>query len=297
MTRISALLAVLALAAAGCAGAFTGGTLGLTAPLQLPSLTDAHTLTVMVDPDRGGAIAYLNILDGDPARASGNVVDSGDKTGRQIQASFYNGHWDADSWPCNNASQVWGWNPVQEGNACQVASGGRVRDRSATFISTYTEPLHWNSLSGRAKLGLRQTVAIIAPGVLKIDYTVLNHEAFTIGADNWHELPVAYLSAAFEFGSFIDDGGTLHHTATAQTAFRAGAPWVALSRVDGWTVALYAPGDHLWSIGFGGGDKPTSFLQAWQWLELAPEQQGTATAWLVVGRSLDQVRQRLEAIR
>ena len=83
-------------------------------------------------------------------------------------------------------------------------------------------------------------------------------------------------------------------TRTSAINFRDGSNWVALSTDDGLAVALYAPGDHLWSIGLGGGgDKPTSFLQAWQWLELAPEQTGTATAWIVVGTSLDQLRQRI----
>jgi lysozyme family protein len=293
--------AALALAAIAslqaCTGALAGGTVSsLKAADPLPVLTDGTSLAVEVDPARGGAMPYLAIYDGGAAHASGNVVDNGDQTGRQIQASLYNGHWDADSWPCNDASQIWGWNPVQEGNACQATSGGRVESSTATSIVTSTTPRQWNSRLGTSKVDLRQTLTIVAPGVLRIDDQVTNHEAFTIGADNWHELPVAYLSPAFEFGSYVDLDGALQHTATSHLVFGTGAPWVALSTVAGWTVALYAPGDHPWSIGFGGGDKPASFLQAWQWLELAPEQTGVATTWLVVGRTLDQVRERIAAL-
>lgn len=243
---------------------------------------------VTVDIDRGGAIIALDLHDG-----NGNLIDNGDQTGRSLQASLYDGHWDANSWPCNNTSQVWGWNPVQEGDACQALSGGHIESITPTSIATSTTPRQWNSLRGVSRLALTQTLTIVSPGVLRIDYTVTNHEAFTIGTDNWHELPVAYLNPALTLGTTAKGP----QTRTSMLGFRDGSDWVSLSTDAGLTVALYAPGDHLWSIGFGGDTKPTSWLQAWQWLELAPEQTGTATAWLIVGHSLDEVRARLSTLK
>lgn len=258
-------------------------------PARLETIAD-DTLSLGIDVNRGGAIVSLELRDGGPP--TGNLVDNGDLTGRSIQASLYDGHWGPDSWPCNNATQVWGWNPVQEGDACQTLSGGHVDAFAPMALRVSTTPRQWNSLRGLSRVALTEVLTLPAAGVVKIDYILTNHEAFTIGSDNWHELPVAYLNSALTIGT--TSAG--QQTRVSMPGFRDGSDWVALSRADDVTVALYAPGQHLWSIGFGGGDKPTSFLQAWQWLELAPEQTGTSTAWLIVGRSLDQVRGRIATL-
>lgn len=258
-------------------------------PAQRLELRD-DTLAVAIDVTRGGAITSLVALEA--GETSPELVDNGDLTGRSIQASLYDGHWGPDCWPCNGTC-AWGNNPVQEGDACQRLSGGALVTQTPTSLVTTTTPRQWNSALGVSRLALQQTLTLVAPGVLRIDYRVTNHDLAPIGADNWHELPVAYLSPSLTRGT--TSAG--QQTQTPMTGFRDGSDWVALSAPAGWTVALVAPGDHLWSIGFGGDTKPTSWLQAWQWLELQPEQTGTATAWLVVGRTLDQVRARIAGIR
>ena len=142
-------------------------------------------------------------------------------------------------------------------------------------------------------LELQQTLTLVSPGALRVDYQVTNRGLATIGADNWHEAPVAYVTPAFSQGT-LSDGRT---PTRSMIGFRDDHGWIALSRPDGWTVALYARGDHLSSIGLGGGgDKPTSYLQLWQWMELNAGETGTTTAWLVVGRSIEIVRARLASV-
>ena len=51
-------------------------------------ITDAaHTLRVRIDADRGGAITDLSVLSSSGTVARRAIVDNGDQTGRQIQAS------------------------------------------------------------------------------------------------------------------------------------------------------------------------------------------------------------------
>ena len=254
-------------------------------------LRDA-SLEVSVDVSKGGAITYLNILDG--AEFSGDIVNHGDVTGREIQFAYYDSHrFDDSCWPCK-AMCLWGpSNPVQEGNACQQRSGGALLASSETQIVTRTAPREWNSQRGVSTLELQQTLTLVSPGALRVDYQVTNRGLATIGADNWHEAPVAYVTPAFSQGT-LSDGRT---PTRSMIGFRDDHGWIALSRPDGWTVALYARGDHLSSIGLGGGgDKPTSYLQLWQWMELNAGETGTATAWLVVGRSIEIVRARLASV-
>ena len=68
-------------------------------------LRDA-SLEVSVDVSKGGAITYLNILDG--AEFSGDIVNHGDVTGREIQFAYYDSHrFDDSCWPCK-AMCLWG---------------------------------------------------------------------------------------------------------------------------------------------------------------------------------------------
>ncbi len=140
--------------------------------------------------------------------------------------------------------------------------------------------------------------------MIKIDYRVTNQEDHEIGADNWQEMPGAYFDARFSTGWYIDPAGVLtpfrvSHTGTNDLRpLTTGEPWIALTRDDGYAVALMLP-SHLtpWAMQLGGGgDHPASFLDALQWLQLAPGQTQTNTAFVVVGRSLDQVRTRISAL-
>ncbi len=266
-------------------------------PPQIETIAD-ESMRVQSDVARGGAIIGLDVLEA--GSSSGNLIDNGDLTGRSVQASLYDGQWGPDFWPCPGGTLgQWGYNPVQEGDACQTLSGGAVVSHTPTSIVTSTTPRQWNAALGASKITLTQTLTIAGPGILRIDYTVTNHEAVTVGAGNWHELPCVYLNPRLTLGAYIGANGHLERPAVTLTAFRTGGePWVAVSDQAGWTVALYAPADHPFSINFGTQPgKETTLLQAWQWLELAPEQTGTSTAWLIVGHSLEQVRQRIGDIR
>src|SRR5665213_1601797 len=177
---------VAAIALAGlqaCSGALAGGTVAsLKSAVPLPVLTDGASMSLELDPARGGAITYLNILDGDAGHASGNIVDNGDQVGRQMQAALYDGSsvpvagatFDPACWPATGASCLWGNDPVQAGNADEVGSGGQILSQSATAITTQTTPLQWDVRRGRSQMDLVQTVAVISPGVVRIDYRVTN---------------------------------------------------------------------------------------------------------------------------
>lgn len=256
---------------------------------SLPTLAD-DTIAVQVDPARGGAIVALAI-----GGVRTGLVDQGDQTGREIQASLYNGQWGPGCWPCN-AVCVWGWNPVQAGNACEQPSGGSLVSQSPTVLVTTTTPKQWNSTLGTANVTLQQTLTLVARGVIKIDYQVTNHEAFEIGADNWHELPLVALNASMTVGAYLSATGPTT-TTTTLSVFTTAAPWVALSDVNGWTVLVYVP-EHLtpWTIGFNASSTPNAWIQAWQWLQLAPGETGTDSAWLIVGRTLAEAQSRLQML-
>ena len=262
---------------------------------QLVTIGDS-TVSFTIDVLRGGAIVDLRAED------SGNIVDNGDATGRQIQAALYDGTWSPDFWPCPGGTLAqWGNDPVQAGNACETPSGGQVLSQSP--LTTQTTPLQWNASLGRSTMDLVQTLTIVAPGVLKIDYRVTNLGMAEFGADNWQEMPGAYFDARFSTAWYMSTGvltsfGATHAGANDLRPLTTSEPWIALTRDDGWAVALVLPG-HLtpWALQLGGGgDKPASFLDALQWLHLAPGQTQTNTAWVVVGRSLDEVRARIRLI-
>jgi len=277
---------IIVLTMVGCA---LNGTINPPSPKDIVTLQDA-SVSLAVDVSKGGAITYLNILDG--PQFSGDVIDHGDATGRELQVSFRDGP-QKDCWPCNNQACASGYNPTQEGSACQVKSGGVLLQNSATNVTVDSMPLNWDQKQS-AKIALRSSVTLQSPGVVRLDWQATNNETFVVGSSSWGELPVAYLRPDFVTGT-LSNGQT---SATSLIGFRDDHGWIALSRADGWTVALYATGDHLSSIGIGtGGAKPTSYLQLWQWLELRPAEVGAATAWLVVGRTLEQTRTRLETIR
>lgn len=286
---------VLALLTVAC------GTRPVVTPVTLSSLavlTDHATLAIGLDPARGGAMPYLDILDG--AAESGNLINNSDSTGRQLQTAYYDGQWDGDCWPSLTATCFWGYNPVQAGDAEERGSGGSLVSQSDTSIVTTTTPRQWDARQGFSRLTLQQTVAIVAPGTLRIDYQYTSHETRALGLMNRHEMPCVYLLPALTLGGYVGADGLERPSVGLSDVQTGGEPWMAASDpLTGYTVAVYAPAsDTHFSLDFGTQPgKETTLLQAWQSLILAPEQTATATAWIVVGHSLDQVRQRIGDIQ
>lgn len=287
MTRATLLLALLTTA---CASAPTQPP---AAPSHLVTLRDG-TLTVTADVSRCGALVGLVAYDDASGQSTDNIINQGDDTGREVQASLYDGHWAPDYWPCPGGTLAqWGNNPVQAGNACEQRSGGVILSQTPTSLTVSCTPRQWNAALGPSQITLVATVTLQPTGIVRLDYQVTNAGTTTIGTDNWHELPVAYLDASFSAG--FDANGL--RSDVSRINFTQVGSYIAVSDPLGWTVALVAPGPHPWSIGFGGDTKPTSWLQAWQWLELAPQQTGTATAWLVVGRTIAEAEARMGGVR
>lgn len=262
----------------------------------LPSLSDS-TLFVQVDPSRGGAIPYLSIMDG--TNQSGNLINVSDYTGRALQASYYDGQWDGDCWPSLTATCVWGYNPTEAGDADERGSGGSLVSQSDTSIVTTTTPRQWDARQGFSNLTLQQTVTIIGEGTLRIDYQYTSHETRALGLMNRHEMPCVYLSPTLTLGAYVGADGLERPSVGLSDVQTGGEPWMAASNpLTGYTVAVYAPAsDTHFSLDFGTQPgKETTLIQAWQSLILAPEQTATVTAWIVVGPSLDVVRQRIAHI-
>ena len=139
----------------------------------LPQISDS-AVRVQVDPQRGGGISFLEILDG--TRSSGNIVDQGDLTGRGIQLALYHGaslplpnaDFDPAAWPCRDNAALWGHDPVLMGNACQQLSGCSIISQAATSISVQSTPLEWNSARGRSHVDVTASTEILSAGVVQL---------------------------------------------------------------------------------------------------------------------------------
>lgn len=258
-------------------------------------------MTVQILDLWGGAITDILVRFNQVMRR--NNVDNTGGPGRQIEASLYNGVWDPNCWPCNSGC-FWGYNPVQAGNACGSGSGADVLEQTATRIVTRTQPLQWNNALGRSNVIVDQTLELVDAKVLKIEYRITNNESFAIGVDGvLHELPVVYLSTAFDQpvcyqgpNPFTHDPaitdlniGMPHHL------FSTTEPWVMWrdSRENYWGLALYVPGKMTnWSVN---RLENTSFMQAWEGMMLNSGQQGTLTAYILAG-DINEIRSKVYAM-
>jgi hypothetical protein len=143
---------------------------------------------------------------------------------------------------------------------------------------------------------LRQTLEIVQPFVLKMDYSVVNHEVFAWG-DVPHELPVVYLRKSFAVRAFAYQGEqpfTYDKPTTLAIPtlnLRTTEPWIAWVDATGVALALYVPGKYSdWAASTVGD---ANLMQAWQHLRLQPEEIGAVRAYLVAGESLTTVRMRI----
>lgn len=300
--RLAALV-LAAVAIHACTGALAGGTLSLHQETPLKVLTDGVSVDVQVDPARGGAIPYVRILNGGYTETSGNIVDQTSPTGRELQAAF----WTGQNPPCSdgdlcNRHCLGALNPTQAGDACGLVSGGTVLAQSPTSITVRSQPRDFSASTARP-LQLDATVAIVAPGVLRLDYAVTNLSATVFGDDAWQNLPVLFTVPAFDVvtldGRGAVDNASLPFENVVADVWRGEGPidWVARSNADGWTVLLYVPGLHPWSIGKPGAQSPgAGWMQPLIWMELQPGESAALTAWIVVGRTLDQAITRLGTV-
>ncbi|MGH9311557.1 MAG: hypothetical protein ACRD1S_00020 [Vicinamibacterales bacterium] len=252
---------------------------------------------VRVDANRGGAITDFRIRENEVVRR--NIVDNGDWTGRQFQVSFYQGNWGPDCFPCN-ASCYWGYNPVQAGNACQWFSGGAVLEHSSTRLVTETWPLQWNNQysPSTSSILLRQTIEIVQPYVARVEYRVTNFESFAWDG-TLHELPVAYVFTDFN-QAYAYQGpspftyGPVTNIPIPSHQFSTTEPWIAISDVAGFTVALYVPGKYTdWTVSSVGN---ANLMQAWTSMPLNQGQQATAVVFFVGGYGLNAVRSRIYSL-
>lgn len=266
---------------------------GLGAQQQWTHEISDGTLWVRIDQARGGVITDLQVRAGETRRRA--IVDNGDRTGRQIQASLYRSTYDAACFPCRSAC-FWGWNPVQAGNACQQPSSGSVLQQSGLRIVSTVVPQQWNDRLGRSNILVQQTLDIVKPFVLSIEYRVTNNESFTWG-DVPHELPVVYLQKGFAVSAYAYTGpepftyGAAALVSVPATALATTEPWIAWSDTSGLTLALYVPGKYSeWALSTVGD---ANVMQAWQPLRLSPGETGSVRAFLVAGATLTEARMRI----
>jgi hypothetical protein len=264
-------------------------------------LQDIGTISLVIDPDRGGAIVSANAIDGDSR--SPEMVDNTSPTGRQWQAAFWDGPCSllSDQALCTGAPNC--LNPTAAGDACGRRSGGTVLERTPSSITIESRPLDFSASPARPLL-VRTRITIAGLGLLRLDYHVTNESAQSFGADAWQTLPVLFTPPEYSsVTSYLPDGSFVYpdrdRASVTDDQWRSWSPdWVARSTSDGWTVLVYVPGRHPWSVGFPGEQSPgAGWMQPLQWLELAPGESGDATAWIAVGRSLGQVRQRIGSIQ
>lgn len=90
------------------------------------------------------------------------------------------------------------------------------------------------------------------------------------------------------------EAGSSERLGDAVGLFSTTEPWVALRDGLDFVIALYVRGKYSnWQVG---ANENSHFMQAWTSLYLAPGETTTVTAYLVVGRSISDVRNRIYAM-
>jgi len=272
--------------------AWAGGAWAAAAVEQI----DNGTVTVRIDPEKGGAVVWLSWR-GHP----GNAVNVHDP-GRLIQQSYYAGR-AVDRRPEGQhaAWSPWPWNPIQAGGVASWARMTRLERMPDGGLVGETAPKLWDMPDEEAAAVIRQ-VTRLEEGFDNVVGLEGEIECRRHDGDHWgppvalhQELPACYLTRSFgTVKTYRGDGRW------QEEQIPAGAPWgkvkpprftLACFDAAGQGVAVLSPtATEAWNVGphgEGASDDssadPCMHVAPIVTASLGPRSVFRFHAWLVVG--------------
>lgn len=257
---------------------------------------DNGTVTVRIDPEKGGAIVWLSWR-GHP----GNAVNVHDP-GRLIQQSYYAGR-AVDRRPEGQhaAWSPWPWNPIQAGGVGSWARMMRLERTADGGLVGETAPRLWDMPEEEADAVIRQ-VTRLEEGFGNVVSLEGEIECRRHGGDRWgppvprhQELPACYLTRSFGTVKIYRGEGRWQ-----EERIPAGPPWghvkpprgtLGCFDAVGQGVAVFSPdATEAWNVGphgDGASDDssadPCMHVAPIATASLGPRSVFRFRAWLVVG--------------
>ena len=219
---------------------------------------DNGVIQFAVEPRCGGTLVEVSLR-------GRNFVNNSDCTGRQVQASLYDGNASYDS--CSGCRGIWGWNPVQGGDIHNFGSPLISKTVTADSVSIVTRPNEWypdNKGGGPGRPVpsdvLIEETASFVPGyshAVRLHYKITHLNSDT-HASTVQEFPAVFVNQ--EYDHFVSYAGTSPWTgggvssnlltASAQTAARyISEHWAALVDEQGVGLTVYVPQQYPYALG------------------------------------------------
>jgi hypothetical protein len=212
-----------------------------------------------VEPRCGGTLVEISLL-------GRNFVNNGDCTGRQVQATLYDGNARYDA--CSGCEGIWGWNPVQGGDLHHFGSPLSAMSATADSVYVATRPNEWfpdNKGGGPGQpvpsdVTVEQTVSFVPgfPFAVRLHYKVTHFGSDTHGS-TMQEFPAVWVN--HEYDRFVSYAGVAPWTGGAVSADVLTVPgspspvryvpehWAALVDQQGIGLTVYVPQQYPYAIG------------------------------------------------
>jgi hypothetical protein len=219
---------------------------------------DNGVIQFAVEPRCGGTLVEVTLR-------GRNFVNNADCTGRQVQASLYDGNGTYDG--CSGCQGAWGWNPVQGGDIHNFGSALIAKKVTADSVYIATRPNEWypdnkGGGPGRPVLSdvmIEQTASFV-PGyryAVRLHYKITHLNSDT-HASAEQEFPAVWVNR--EYDHFVSYAGTSPWTGgrvtsdlltpSGQAAARyIPEHWAALVNEEGIGLTVYVPEQYPYAIG------------------------------------------------